>query len=500
MKRRFGVLFTLAVPLAMAGFVAAWLLNMLPGALRLGTLNLGAPAGLIYETAAANRGTIRKIISTAGPVRALVTVSVGSELSGLIDVVNADFNSTVKKGDVLATVDKRSFAAKVAQAKADLAVADAALVNQNAALLKADAVLKLALLTIDRQRPLVQKGVSPISTLDTATRDMEVGKADISVAKAQIESAKATISQRQAQVRSAEIDLERTQIKAPIEGTVISRSVDPGQTVAASFQAPELFKIAQDLSRIRIEAQVNEADVGAIETGNPVTFTVDAYPDRQFEGRVSQVRLAATEINNVVTYTVIIEAANEDRKLFPGMTANVQIEAAKRDNVLRVANDVLRYKPKVASEAASGHGTGDGNDRSARMVERLKAEVALTPEQVKALTDALAKLAEDLKASAPSGTMGGPPVDPSAMRQRMTVRVDQTLGPLLTVEQKSLYERYKKGREGTRGATLWVLGDKGEPEARFVRLGLTDEQFTEILGGDVTEGTSMVVRARETAK
>ena len=455
---------------------------------------------MVYETAPVNKGTIRKIISTAGPVRALVTVSVGSELSGLIDAVKADFNSTVKKGDVLATVDKRSFAAKVAQAKADLAVAEAALVNQNAALVKAEAILKLAEHTIARQRPLVQKGVSPIATLDTAVRDMEVGKADISVARALIESAKATISQRQAQVRSSEIDLERTRIKAPIEGTVISRSVDPGQTVAASFQAPELFKIAQDLSRIRIEAQVNEADVGALETGNPVTFTVDAYPDRQFEGRVSQVRLAATEINNVVTYTVIIEAANEDRKLFPGMTANVQIEAAKRDNALRVANDVLRFKPKFASESASGHGGGDVGDRTARMIERLKAEVELTAEQETALKDAMTKLEQETKASAPSGTMGAQPIDFGAMRQRMSARVEQTLGPLLTPGQKILYERYKKGREGTRGASVWVLDGKGKPEQKFVRLGLTDEQFTEIVGGDITEGTSVVVRAREPRK
>ena len=500
MKRRYGYLFTLAVPLALAGAGAAWLMNLRPDLLALGGMSMGSEAAVVYETAPVNKGTIRKIISTAGPVRALVTVSVGSELSGLIDSVKADFNSTVKKGDVLATVDKRSFAAKVAQAKADLAVAEAALVNQNAALVKAEAILKLAEHTIDRQRPLVQKGVSPIATLDTAVRDMEVGKADISVAKALIESAKATISQRQAQVRSSEIDLERTQIKAPIEGTVISRSVDPGQTVAASFQAPELFKIAQDLSRIRIEAQVNEADVGALETGNPVTFSVDAYPDRQFEGRVSQVRLAATEINNVVTYTVIIEAANEDRKLFPGMTANVQIEAAKRDNVLRVANDVLRFKPKSASESASGHGGGEGGDRTARMIERIKAEVALTAEQETALKDAMAKLEQETKASTPSGTMGAPPIDFGAMRQRMSARVEQTLGPMLTLEQKNLYERYKKGREGTRGASVWVLDTKGEPEQKFVRLGLTDEQFTEIVGGDVAEGTSVVVRAREPKK
>jgi HlyD family secretion protein len=344
----------------------------------------------------------------------------------------------------------------------------------------------------------VQKGLTPQTTLDQTVRDVEVGRADISVAKAAIESARATIEQKRAQLKVVEIDLERTDIKTPISGTVISRSVDPGQTVAASFQAPELFKIAQDLSSIRIEAQVNEADVGAIEAGNPVSFTVDAYPDRQFEGRVSQVRLAATEINNVVTYTVIIEAANEDRKLFPGMTATAQIESAKKENVLRLANDVLRYKPKDAAPA-SGH-DGDSSDRTNRLVERLKGEVALTAPQETALRDGLAKFAESAKSSQPSGGMGGPPVDPSAMRQRIMARVEQTLAPLLSPEQKIQFERYKKGREGARGATVWVLGGVGAPEARFVRLGLSDGQFTEILGGDVTAGANLVVRVKEPAK
>jgi HlyD family secretion protein len=200
----------------------------------------------------------------------------------------------------------------------------------------------------------------------------------------------------------------------------------------------------------------------------------------------------------VVTYTVIIEAANGDRKLFPGMTATAQIEAAKKENVLRLANDVLRYKPKDAT-LTSGH-DGNSSERTNRLIERLKGEVALTPDQEKALRDALAKFSDETKSSQPSGGMGGPPVDPSAMRQRVMARVEQTLQPLLTAEQKTLYERYKKGREGTRGVTVWVLEGAGAPEARFVRLGLSDGQFTEILNGDVAAGANLVVRAKEPAK
>jgi HlyD family secretion protein len=423
-----------------------------------------------------------------------VTVSVGSQLSGQVEEVKVDFNSEVKPGDVLATIDAKTFAAKVAQAQADLAVAEAALVNQEAALAKAEAVVKLAGLNVERQQTLAAKGFSAQSALDAATRDVDVATADIAVAKAQIVSARATIKQRRAQLDQVQIDLDRAEIRSPIEGTVISRSIDPGQTVAASLQAPELFKIAQDLSRIRIEAQVNEADVGSVAEGNPVTFSVDAYPERRFTGRVTQVRLAATELNNVVTYTVIAEAANEDRKLFPGMTANVSIESAKREGVLRLSNDAFRYKPRNEA-AGGGEGGSGGADRSARMIERLKGELKLTNTQEAALKQAMAKLGAELRESG-QGRLGAAPVDPSANRQRMASRIEQALAPLLTEEQRPLYEKWKKDREDVRSATLWVLGSSGIPERRFVRTGLADDRFTEIVGG-LEEGDKVIVRARE---
>jgi HlyD family secretion protein len=330
--------------------------------------------------------------------------------------------------------------------------------------------------------------------LDTATRDTEVAKADIAVAKAQIESAQATIKQRQAALDQALFDLERAEIRSPIEGTVISRTVDPGQTVAASLQAPELFKIAQDLSRVRIEAQVNEADVGAVAEGNTSTFTVDAYPERQFEGKVTQVRLAATELNSVVTYTVIIEAGNEGRKLFPGMTANVAIESAKRDGVLRVANDAFRFKPRDGGAATTGRRNREGDgDRSGRMVERLKTELKLTDAQEAAVKEALAKLGQETREN---GQGPFTATDRDGARQRLSMRIDQALSPLLTDAQRPAYEKWKQGRETIRTATLWILGASGGPERRQVRTGLTDDQFTEIIGG-LEEGDSVVVRARE---
>jgi HlyD family secretion protein len=449
---------------------------------------------LSYDTVPVTRGAIRRMVTTSGPVRALVTVSIGSQLSGQIDAVNVDFNSEVKPGDVLATVDAKTFTAKVSQARADLAVAKAALNNQQAALAKAEAVLKAAERNAARQQQLAAKGFAAQSQLDTAVRDSEVGQADIAVAKAQIESAKATIQQRRAQLAQAEIDLERTEIRSPIEGTVISRTVDPGQTVAASLQAPELFKIARDLSRIRIEAQVNEADVGAVKEGNPATFTVDAYPERKFEGRVTQVRLAATEINSVVTYTVIVESNNEERLLYPGMTANLVILTASRDGVLRVPNDAFRYKPRGAVEEASRQ--WGGADRLERIVEGLKTKVALTAAQEEAAKGAVAKLGAELREGT-QGTFGAARPDFRDMRQRAVGRIDQALSPLLGDDQRAAYEEWKLEREAARPMALWVLGPGGVPERRHVRTGLTDDQFTEIAGGDLGEGDRVIVRARE---
>lgn len=487
MARRFRYLFTLAVPIAVAGIAGAWMLG----------LGTKASDRIVYDTTLVSKGAIRKMVTTSGPVRALVTVSVGSQLSGIVDKVNVDFNSEVKPGDVLATIDEKTFAAKVAAAKADLAAAEATLANQKAALVKAQAVQKAAERNTERQTTLAEKGYAAQSALDTATRDSDVAVADIAVSQAQIASAEATIEQRKAALDQAAIDLDRTEIRASIEGTVISRTVDPGQTVAASLQAPELFKIAQDLSRIRIEAQVNEADVGAIAEGNSATFTVDAYPDREFTGRVTQVRLAATEINSVVTYTVIIEADNPGRKLFPGMTANVVILSASREGALRVANDAFRFKPRVDETGSiGGQGGQGGADRSQRMVERLKNELQLTSEQESAVRDALKKLGQEMRDAGGGGPFGASGGDQSVMRQRAQQRIEQALSPLLTEAQRPLFEKWKSGREATRGAVIWVLAKDGSLERRFVRTGVVDDQFTEILGGDLAEGDQVVTRAR----
>lgn len=507
MSTKLRTLFTLAVPVAAAGLAAAWVLGLISGPRQ---------QKFTYETAAVDRGTVARSVSTSGPVRALVTVSVGSQLSGQIEELNVDFNSEVKSGDVLAKLDAKTYRAKVAQANADLAAAKAQLANQQAALAKAHSVLKVAKLSVERQQALATKGVSAQSALDNAVRDQEVAAADIEVAGAQIESAKATITQREAALNQAQIDLDRTVISSPINGTVISRTIDKGQTVAASLQAPELFKIAQDLRRIMIEAQVNEADIGSVAEGNPVSFTVDAYPDRRFVGTVTQVRLSSTELQNVVTYTVIIEAKNEDRKLFPGMTANVQIETAKRDNALRVPNEALRFKPKDVVETADQKEERDAppGERTGRMVDRISDQLALTEQQVELLRAEMKKLGEERRQqreqrsreedSAPKGPasfMPGPPrggnsEEATAARGRMIARVQQILGPTMSDEQRAKFEAWKRGREAMKRGTVWVMGADGQLESKRVVTGVADDHFTEIVSGQLKEDQRVALRAR----
>lgn len=476
-------LFTLGIPLALAGLGVVYMLDP----------KGKSEAGLVYETAPVERGAIRKIVATSGPVRALVTVSVGSQLSGQIDKLYVDFNSEVKEGDLMATLDARTYEARVAQARADLLAARAGLVNQQATMQRNEAVLAQAKRAIDRQATLQKKGFAATATLENAQRDLDIALADIEVTKAQIETAKAVIAQREAAMKQAEVDLDRTRIVAPVNGTVISRTIDVGQTVAASLQAPELFKLAQDLRRISIEAQVNEADVGAVADGNPVTFSVDAYPERTFEGTVTQVRLAATELQNVVTYTVIIEASNDDRRLFPGMTANVQIESAKKDDALRVPNEALRFRPRNAERFIVAAGASR-EDRSDRIISRLKNDLPLTDAQEEAAREALAKLFNSSPAS------GANSIDRSVERQMIQSIIEQALRPLMSEAQMPAYEKWKSGRAASRSGNVYVLDAAGKPERRVVRLGISDDQFSEIAGGKLKEGERVVVRAREAKK
>ena len=292
------------------------------------------------KPAAIDKGTVEKSISSSGSVAALVTVDVGSQISGQIAELHADFNTTVKKGDLLAVIDPQTYKSRVTSAEADLAVAHATIGTQQANLRKAQTSLDQSRRDLERAKSLADRQLVSVSRhRDGHARMSSWPRATCRSRRRSCKNARAGLQTRQANLDQARIDLSRTQIRSPIDGVVIQRSIDLGQTVAASLQAPVLFKIAQDLSRIQIEAKVDEADIGSIKDNDPATFTVDAFPDQNFQGRVAQVRLASTTVQNVVTYSVMIQANNPRKMLIPGMTANVRIVTDRRDNVLRVPND-----------------------------------------------------------------------------------------------------------------------------------------------------------------
>ena len=303
-----------------------------------------------YFTTKADRGDIREVVEATGTINAVTTVQVGSQVSGTISRLNADFNSRVKKGQVVAQIDPSLFQGALLQAKADLANAKANLVASQANLEKAQATAVQTKADYERTSGLAKEGVMSQQQLDLAKANADSADAAVLAAKATITQAIAQAQQKQAAVTVAQTNLDYTTIHAPIDGTVIARSVDVGQTVAASLQAPTLFTIAQDLTKMQVYASTDESDVGMIHTGQIVTFKVDAFPKDSFTGTVSQVRLNATTVQNVVTYNTIIDFDNPQMKLFPGMTAYITIPVADAANALRVPNGALRYKPDMTAD------------------------------------------------------------------------------------------------------------------------------------------------------
>jgi HlyD family secretion protein len=303
-----------------------------------------------YFTAKVDRGSISQVVEATGTINAVTTVQVGSQVSGTISRLNADFNSRVKKGQVVAQIDPSLFQGSLLQAQADLANAKANVVASQANLEKAQASALQARADYERTAGLAKEGVMSQQQFDLAKSTADSDDAAVSAAKATITQAIAQVQQKQAAVTVAQTNLNYTTIHAPIDGTVIARSVDVGQTVAASLQAPTLFTIAQDLTKMQVYASTDESDVGVIHTGQIVSFKVDAFPKDTFTGRVSQVRLNATTVQNVVTYNTIIDFDNPDLKLFPGMTAYITIPVANAQNTLRVPNGALRYKPDMTAD------------------------------------------------------------------------------------------------------------------------------------------------------
>ena len=303
-----------------------------------------------HFTAKVERGDIQDVVDATGTINAVITVQVGSQVSGTIAKLNVDFNSRVRKGDVVALIDPALFQGALLQASADLDNAKANLVAARANLEKAKAASQQTKADYDRAAVLTKDRIMSQQQLDLAKANYDSANAAVGAADANVTQAEAQVSQKAAALTVAQTNLNYTVIRSPIDGTVVARNVDVGQTVAASLQAPTIFTIAQDLTKMLVYTKTDESDVGNIKPGKPVTFKVDAFPKDMFHGVVSQVRMNPTTVQSVVTYDTIIEFANPELKLFPGMTAYVTIPVANVQNVLKVPNTALRYKPSMGPE------------------------------------------------------------------------------------------------------------------------------------------------------
>lgn len=477
-----------------------------------------------YRTAKIERGDIRVAISATGALSAISTVDVGSQISGQVTEVLADFNDRVTKGQVIARIDPSTYEAQIAQGSAQVN-------NARAGLATSQATLHNAELDYQRKSELAKNQL-------VARSDADLARAARDQARAQLAGAEAQINQQIASTQTSRLNLQRTVIRAPVDGVVLTRTVEPGQTVAASLQSPVLFQIAEDLSKMEIVLAIDEADIGQVKPGQSVNFTVDSFPDRKFRGNVQQVRLSATNTSNVITYPVVVSVDNADGVLLPGMTANAEIEVNHRDDVLRVSNAALRYKPADDDAAAAGAPGGAagaqrgglGND-----LPRVADQLKLDANQRAAFDTALEQMKQRMaarSAAGPGGAAGGPPggggptiimgggrgpgggggnnnrngnsagnAISGAARQRMQERFKQQFAAFratLNDDQGKRWDSEITALVSARRVPLYKL-DKGEPKAVVVRVGASDGSWTEV-SGNVQEGDEIIVGSGRATK
>ncbi|MFT4180216.1 MAG: efflux RND transporter periplasmic adaptor subunit [Thermomonas sp.] len=468
-----------------------------------------------WRTVKVERGDIRVVISATGTLSAITTVTVGSQISGQVTDVLVDFNSPVKKGDVLARIDPSTYQAQMEQGNAQIASAQAQL-------RQAQASLRNATLDFQRKRELVEQKL-------IARSDYDLARAALDQAQAQVNAAQASIRQQTASLKNTQVNINRAVIRSPVDGVVLTRKIEPGQTVAASFSAPELFTIAEDLAKMKIELAVDESDIGQVKVGQGVGFTADAFPDRQFRGVVEQVRLSATTSNNVVTYPVVVTVDNSDGTLLPGLTVNAEIEVSKRENVLKLGNAALRFKPAEGSQLAElqpeAQGSQAGGSRGpgggAGMADDLRTlagTLALSPEQQAAFDDALAQMQQRqaersqsaqssqsqqsgnrLFVGGPGMRMGGGQASGDAsmkaqMRARMRERFNQQFAAftaMLDERQRGLWNAALDAQLNARRVSIYKLVD-GKPQVVMVRLGTSDGSSTEVSGRAIAEGDLVI--------
>ncbi len=485
----------------------------------------GGAADVQYRSGKIERGALQSAVSASGAVSPVTQVTVGTQVSGQIKDLYVDFNSEVKAGQLIAVIDPETFEYRVRSAQADVDAARAVVLTAQANVVAARAQVSRAQTdlaearrTHERNQMLVGKQFIAQSEADksnalvnTSSEAVKAAEAQLGVAEAQVKSAQASVAQREASLAQARVDLGRTRITSPVGGIVIKRAIEKGQTVAASLQAPELFVIARNLRDMQVEASIDEADVGRIRAGQKASFTVDAFPGQTFEGQISQVRKAALNVSNVVTYVAVVTFSNTDGRLLPGMTANVRVVTDVRDNVLKVPNAALRVRiagvepaaspaatasaPAAPAAPAVGAGAGAGNAMSEfrnRLVKELQLDAAQTEKVDAIYAAARPKFAQlgDL-----------PEAERGKARERITADLRARIAELLTPEQKQRYAALQAelaGRSITRGR-VYVPGSDGKPKALSVRLGITDGTHTELIvppgspeAAELKEGASVI--------
>jgi len=486
-----------------------------------------------YRTAKVERGSISAFVTANGTINPVITVLVGSQVSGTIQKLYADYNSRVKKDQPIAQIDPAIFQAQVSQAKAkvenarasflngqaDIATARSNIESSKANVIKARVAVEDTQRNLNRSLELFARNLVSASDRDSAQTAYDSAKAQLEAAQAQekaseaqldsakakLEAARAQIKQAEAELELAQVNLDHTKISAPVTGIVISRNVDVGQTVAASLQAPTLFTIAQDLTEMQVDTNVSEADIGRVAVGQESTFTVDAFPNLTFQGKVSDIRNAPVTVQNVVTYDVVILVKNPELKLRPGMTANASILVAQRDNVLKIPNSALRFRPEFAKKEAAPSQKASASAPAPtpspttvspeRILERLKAELKLTPDQQAGVSRIMKDVQSEVQAARKAG--GSEEAKNKAKELRAANRIK--IRSLLTEEQKKKYDQMERRPDSSEGAApmykVWVAVPEGRPVPVDITTGISDGSNTEVTSGPLKEGQEIIVEA-----
>ncbi len=437
----------------------------------------------VYLFATADKGNIVMQVAATGTLAAVTTVQVGSQVSGNIAELYADFNSEVKKGQLLAKLDPAIFQAQVEQASANVRTSEATLNDDIASIATTRANLEKAKVDVldktrklKRQKELFEENLISRDDFETAQAALDASVATQKSIEAQLESAQARqkadesrLAQAKANLETAKLNLEHTIITSPISGTIISRSVDRGQTVAASFSSPTLFTIGEDLTKMQVNTNIDEADVGRIKNGMEATFTVDAYPGETFSGTISQVRLAATTVQNVVTYNAIIDVANPQLKLKPGMTCNVKILIEKVENTLKIPNSALRFKPTMSEQEFAEAFKRAGEEQA---WNRFKFMLLATP--------------------GPTATNGsGPGMGAGGFGGARGGMGGGGFGGSGNAPRRDAGASAPRSARGRR-VPVWMMGDDKLLRPAILRLGLTDGVYTQVEDGKLKPGDKIV--------